>query len=116
MIQLSVMKRTIKFVGPFLAAMSLCSVQTATPEVADAVSAPKSDPKPSDLFPDAVVAKGKDVEVKRSQLDDAMVSIKSTFAARGQDIPPAEMNRLEQQVLDRLIQIQILLHKATDAD
>lgn len=118
MIQLSVMKRTIKFVGPFLAAMSLCSIQSlaATPGVAEPVSASKSEPKPSDLFPDAVVAKGKDVEVKRNQLDDAMVSIKSTFAARGQDLPPAEMNRLEQQVLDRLIQIQILLHKATDSD
>ena len=63
-----------------------------------------------------VVAKGKGVEVKRSQLDDAMVSIKSAFSARGQDLPPDEMHRLEQQVLDRLIQIQILLGKATDSD
>lgn len=89
---------------------------TSTPTPADAGAPAKSGPKISDLFPDEVVAKGKGVSIKRSQLDDAMVSIKSTFAARGQDLPPDEMNHLEQQVLDRLIQVQLLLQKATDQD
>ena len=89
---------------------------TSTPAPADAGAPATPAPKVSDLFPDEVVAKGKGVSIKRSQLDDAMVSIKSTFAARGQDLPPDEMNRLEQQVLDRLIQVQILLQKANDQD
>jgi len=107
----------LQFAGLF-AAVSLCASRglSATPGPSDTAPAAKASPSPSDLFPDVVVAKGKDVEVKRSQLDDAMISIKSTFAARGQDLPPGEMSHLEQQVLDRLIQIQILLHKATDAD
>ena len=72
---------------------------TPTPAPADAGTPANPAPKVSDLFPDEVVAKGKGVSIKRSQLDDAMVSIKSTFAARGQDLPPEEMNNLEQQVL-----------------
>jgi peptidyl-prolyl cis-trans isomerase C len=97
-----------------LGSISLSQIVAATPGTAPATSPAKS--SSSDLFPQAVVAKGKGVEVKRSQLDDAMVSIKSTFTARGQDITPDEMSRIEQQVLDRLIQIQILLQKATDSD
>lgn len=76
--------------------------------------------KPADpmteLFGDAVVAKGDGVEVKRSQLDSAMVSIKSAAAARGQRMAPEQVRMLEQQVLQRLIQIQLLLGMATDAD
>ena len=83
---------------------------------ADTAAPAKPAPKLTDLFPDEAVAKGKGVEIKRSQLDDAMVSIKSSFAARGQELPPDEMNRLEQQVLDRLIQVQLLLGKANDQD
>jgi parvulin-like peptidyl-prolyl isomerase len=70
----------------------------------------------ANLFPDTVLAKGKGVEVKRSQLDDAMLSIKSSAAAQGQVIPPERLALLEQQVLDRLIQIQLLMTKANDAD
>ena len=72
--------------------------------------------KPVDLFPDNLVAKGKDVAIKRSSLDDAMINIKSSAAARGQPIPPQHLELIEQQVLDRLIQIQLLLAKASDAD
>jgi peptidyl-prolyl cis-trans isomerase C len=111
------MKRMTKFLAIVGAATGLALASwAAAPGPADTAPSATKAPKPSDLFPDAVVAKGKGVEVKRSQLDDAMVSIKSTFASRGQDFPPDEMRRLEQQVLERLIQIQILLMKATDGD
>ena len=72
--------------------------------------------KPDDLFGHEAVAKGKGFEIKRSQLDDSLISIKSSAAARGQNIPPDQMTMLESQVLDRLIQIQLLLAKATDDD
>jgi peptidyl-prolyl cis-trans isomerase C len=112
------MKRTTKLLALCLSGccLYLTASQGATPGPADSAAPSKAEPKPSDLFPDVVVAKGKGIEVKRSQLDDAMISIKSTFAARGQDLPSEEMNHLEQQVLDRLIQIQILLQKATPED
>jgi len=49
-------------------------------------------------------------------LDEVMMGIKSTAAARGQTIPPAQLAQFEGQLLDRLIQDQLLLQKATDAD
>jgi peptidyl-prolyl cis-trans isomerase C len=111
------MKRTTKVLAVFVTAGGLAAhVLAAAATPTDTSTPSKPAPKVSDLFPDVIVAKGKGVEVKRSQLDDAMVSIKSTFAARGQPLPPEEMNHLEQQILDRLIQIQILLLKATDSD
>jgi peptidyl-prolyl cis-trans isomerase C len=105
-----------------MAALASVIVATFTPAFAANSGAPdpaapsKPAPKETDLFPDVIVAKGKGVEIKRSQLDDAMVSIKSSMAARGQDLPPDELNRIEQQILDRFIQIQILMLKATDSD
>jgi peptidyl-prolyl cis-trans isomerase C len=112
------MKKSINCLAALMAGLGLTasSALAAAPGPADTAPAAKATPKAPDLFPDAIVAKGKGVEVKRSQLDDAMVSIKSTFAARGQDLPPDEMSRMEQQILDRLIQIQILLLRATDSD
>jgi peptidyl-prolyl cis-trans isomerase C len=112
------MKITTKSLALFgsVAALALAPAFDAAAATADSPAPAKVAPKISDLFPDVLVAKGKGVEVKRSQLDDAMVSIKSSIAARGQDLPPDEMNRLEQQILDRLIQVQILLLKATDSD
>jgi len=68
------------------------------------------------LFGDEIVAKGTGVEVKRSQLDSAMISLKASAAARGQRMSPVDTRRLERQVLQRLIQIQLLLGKATDDD
>lgn len=112
------MKRLIFIFATALAcgALPLSPSYGAAATPGDTTAPAKPAPKISDLFPDEVVAKGKNVEIKRSQLDDAMVSIKSSFAARGQQLPPDEMNHLEQQVLDRLIQVQLLLVKANDLD
>ena len=72
--------------------------------------------KADDLFPDPVVAKGKGVEIRRSQLDEALITIKGNLAARGQSMAPSEVVALEKQILDRLIQIQILQARATEAE
>ena len=101
----------------FLACALLTRLPAAEqPAQTNAAAPPKPAIKPSDLFADNVVAKGKGVEVKRGQLDEALVSIKSTAVARGQAIPPEETTRVEQQVLDRMIQIQLLVAMASDAD
>jgi parvulin-like peptidyl-prolyl isomerase len=68
------------------------------------------------LFGDPVIARGKGFEVKRSELDEVMTGLKSAAAAHGESIPPAQVDSIESQMLGRLIQIQILLQKATDAD
>src|SRR5438270_9089684 len=102
-------------------AMATCVLNAATPDAKPAPTSPVAPAEPakpsiSDLFGNDVVAKGKGVEVKRGQLDDSLITIKSNAAARGQTLPPDQVTLLEWQVLDRMIQIQLLLAKATDAD
>lgn len=70
----------------------------------------------SELFGDTVVARGKGLEIKRSQVDTAIIAIKATAAARGQTIPPEMTRSLEQQVLSDLIGQGLILTKATAAE
>lgn len=88
---------------------------TPPPQTNDAAPATKT-LKPTDLFATTIVAKGNGVSVSRAALDEALISIKSSYAARGQPIPPEQLPMIEQSVLQRLIQIQLLTAKATDAD
>jgi len=71
--------------------------------------------KASDLFTNAVVAKAKGVTISRSQLDEALIGVKTAAASRG-GIPPEQMAVFERQILQRLIDVQLLNQKATDAD
>lgn len=68
------------------------------------------------LFGDPVIAKGNGFEIKQSALDEVMVSFRAAAEAHGETIPPEQLPAIESQMLDRLIQIQLLLQKATDAD
>jgi peptidyl-prolyl cis-trans isomerase C len=97
------------------AAVTGVGLIAATPGSNDTSPAKPSD-KTADLFGDKVVAKGKGVEVKRSQLDEEVVRIKAQAAARGQAIPPEHMPMIEPQILDQLIQVQLLQSKATESD
>jgi peptidyl-prolyl cis-trans isomerase C len=63
-----------------------------------------------------VVAKGKGFEIKRGQLDEALISIKSAAVARGQAVSPAQLSLFESQLLEHLIQVKLLVTKATEAD
>jgi parvulin-like peptidyl-prolyl isomerase len=115
------MKKQMKLifaVGLALAGFALPCAQAAT-----ATNTPASagtNAKPVDamtaLFGDPVIVKGKGFEIKRSELDQVMTGLKSAAAARGQAIPPAQLSPIEGQLLGRLIQVQILLQKATAAD
>jgi peptidyl-prolyl cis-trans isomerase C len=86
------------------------------PAATNAAAPAKAALKPSDLFADTLVAKGKGVEIKRSKFDDALISLKASFAARGQTLSPDQSAALEAGVLDNLIQMQLLLAKASEAD
>ncbi len=94
-----------------LLAAPLAAAEAPAPEAAGQPAG-----KTADLFPDRVIAKGTGVEIKRSQLDDAVVTVKANIAAQGRTLTPDESLGVDRQVLDRLIQIQLLLAKATDAD
>ncbi len=97
-------------------ALGALPAQAAEPTPAPAGAAAKPDDKLADLFPDPVVAKGKSVQVKRSQVDDAMSGLKSSYAARGQSLSPDDIAQAEPHVLQRLIQVQLLVARATDND
>ena len=112
------MKNIIKLIFP--AALAALMVGTgsawaaANPESTNA--APAAATSMTSLFGDPVIAKGKGVEVKQSALDEVVLGIKSAAAARNQTIPPQQMMGIESQMLNRLIQIQLLLQKSTAAD
>jgi parvulin-like peptidyl-prolyl isomerase len=104
---------TTKLFTATLGAALLAATATAQTNA----SAPaKAGDKIDELFGDTAVAKGKGIEIKRRQLDSAMVNIKASFSARGQVYSPDQLNQIERRVLDDLISVQILLNKATDAD
>ena len=86
------------------------------PAATNAAAASKASTKPSSLFAEKVVAKGKGVEVTRSQLDDEIIRFKAQVAGRNQTVPPEQMALMERQLLDQLIQVQLLRAKATEAD
>ena len=71
-----------------------------------AVPSPKSvNARLSELFPDPVIVRGKGVEVKRSQLEDAFVTYRANLAARDQTIPEEQRPLREAQLLDRFLAI-----------
>lgn len=72
--------------------------------------------KLTDLFGDPVVARAKGVEIKRSELDKALVPIKANYTARGQNLGPEQTALLEYQVISEMAGVQLTLNKATDAD
>jgi len=74
------------------------------------------DKKMNALFPDAVVAKGKGVEVKRSQIDDEMMAYRASLATRKQTFPESQRGMIESNMVDKLVISQILLARSTPAD
>ncbi len=72
--------------------------------------------KLAQLFPDKVVAKGKGFEIKRSKLDEAVSTVKANFVSSGRNVPPSAIPRVEREMLDRLINIELLKARTTDAD
>jgi peptidyl-prolyl cis-trans isomerase C len=110
------MRKTTSSIVLLCAAASLLAQQVPAADTNAAAAPAQPAIKPSELFADTIVAKGKGVEVKRSQLDDAIMSFKANAAAQGRSIPPEQMSMVEPGLLDRLIQIQILIGKATDAE
>lgn len=68
------------------------------------------------LFANPVVAKGKEFEIKQSELEDAFIDFKANMASRGQAVPETERTNTESNLLQRLIITKVLVNRATDAD
>ena len=68
------------------------------------------------LFGDPVIAKGKGFEIKQSDLDNVMTPVRARIAVSRQTVSPGRMKLIEAQALNGLIQLQLLLQKATAAD
>ncbi|HAM71841.1 MAG TPA: hypothetical protein DCM86_09380 [Verrucomicrobiales bacterium] len=70
----------------------------------------------SALFGDPVLVRGKNVEVKRSQLDDAFIAYRANLAARGEDVRDDQRLDRENSLLERIILTQIISTVATEED
>jgi len=82
------------------------SVQTNAVPLAEA-SKPSSD---------ALVARGKGVAIRRSQLDKEVDSAKLQLSAKGRALRTDEVDAAARQVLEQLINVQLVEAKATAAD
>ena len=104
------MKKMKLFV--LLCALAPLAAFSVTPDQPATNAAGKGTTSLDSLFGDTVIAKGKGVEVKRTDLDAAVVKMKSAYAARQIPAP----TDLEPQALKNLVIQQLILSKATDAD
>jgi parvulin-like peptidyl-prolyl isomerase len=94
----------------FLGAAVLISGSTG------AAPAPAPSASPPALFADEVVARGKGFTIKRSQLDDAYIKHKANSAARGINLLESQRAETERTLLDKLINLELLKARATEAD
>jgi peptidyl-prolyl cis-trans isomerase C len=103
-------KQIIVAAGLMTVCVTIATAQTDKP------AETKPADKIAELFGDPVVAKGAGMEIKRSELDAAVMGVKASGATRGQQLGPEQALMLERQVLDRLMQIELLNSKASAAD
>src|SRR5512133_2573213 len=96
--------------------LALAVAAFVLPLSAFAAATNASQPAAAATTTDAVVAKGKGVEIKRSQLEEAFTQQKSRAAARGQNIPEDRRDFYLARILDSLISTKLLSQRANDAD
>jgi parvulin-like peptidyl-prolyl isomerase len=110
------MKLILKCAGWLLVAAAL-NAGAASPDPKPAATGDAgSNLTVESILGDKVVAKGNGFEIRRSQLDQAVVNSRANATARGQDIPANELPILELRSLQYLIQIQLLNNIATADD
>lgn len=109
------MNKKMKVFFPAIIGAALIALPAAKAATAPSTNQPSVDAMTA-LFGDPVIVKGKGFEIKQSDMDEVVTGIKSAAAAHGETIPPEQLTGIKAQMLNRLIQIQILLQKATDAD
>ena len=68
------------------------------------------------LFEDEILCKGKGVEIRRSQVDEAFLLFKANLTANGQAFPESRREEVEAQLLDRLVATRLLVERAVEDD
>jgi parvulin-like peptidyl-prolyl isomerase len=104
--------KKISQVCVLLCAIAPLAAFSVTPDQPASTNSTGKAPSLDALFGDAVVAKGKGVEVKREDLDAMVFKMKANLAQSGTPAPADA----ESQVLKKLVIDQLILSKATDAD
>jgi peptidyl-prolyl cis-trans isomerase C len=74
-----------------------------------------SSPRGSTLD-DPILARGKDLEVRQSQVDDDFLGFKAHQVAMGQAVPESARAAIEADILDKLIATQLFLNRANAED
>ena len=110
------MKNSLKLFLPAALGAALILVPGARAVTSPAATNPAPVNAMTALFGDPAIVKGKSFEIKQSELDEVVTGIKSAAAAHGETLSPDQMTGIKAQMLNRLIQIQLLLQQSTDAD
>src|SRR6185369_17241061 len=109
------MKITSKQIQILLGALLMAAMGAQAADAAKtAAPLPAFDSK--SIFPDDTLCKGKGIEIKRSQVDEAFIQFKANLTARGQGLPESKRDLAEAQLLDRLVITKLLVIRATDED
>jgi len=70
----------------------------------------------ADFFGDEILVRGRNVEIRRTDLERAYLQFKANATLRDQPIPDSRRDELEAMLLDRLVVTRILLNRATAED
>src|SRR6266536_4580442 len=109
------MKMNSKQINALLGAMLIASMGVQAAEATKAATPqPAIDAK--SLFPDETLCKGKGIEIKRSQVDEAFVQFKANLTARGQVLSESKRDLAESQLLDRLVVTKLMVVRANEED
>jgi parvulin-like peptidyl-prolyl isomerase len=108
------MTRRIAYLVLLLVAVAL--VPGLSPGAQPAATNSPAAAQPPGPAADAVLAKGKGVEIRRSELDRAIARAEAQVAARGRTAKPDQRADMGRQLLEQLINNQLVVAKATAAD
>lgn len=97
-------------VGAFV----LCLLLIAFPRNAKAADGEQNDS--SDLFPEKILASGKNFKVTRDEFDRAFIFIKANKASLGISVRGQQQDELEAQLLDKLITTKLILARARPSE
>lgn len=70
----------------------------------------------NDFFGDEILVRGRNLEIRRPELEKAYLQFKANATLRNQPIPAERREELEATLLDRLVVSQLLLNRSTAAD
>jgi parvulin-like peptidyl-prolyl isomerase len=111
--------RMKRFFAPVLTGSLLATTLVGgadKPAVATVTNPAPAAAKAPELFEDAVLARGKGFEIKRSQLDAMFMLVQANYTAAGRPLADEDRLRLQARLLDSMVGTRLLVQRATDHD